>query len=192
MTNCSSRQTALRPGRSPSMRLPHRSGPGLRRWGRRRAAAPTPTTGSKTCSDSTCTASTWSCPEFQRPEIGDTIGYGPNRMRVERVEPEHVLAWRSKDGNWVWTFVLEEHYGAHPIDQPQPLPTSFTRARRSEWLRWNRLHSSWNGRCSTASNNERNGLRPTGPRRSWRAMQLNVQPLVRLPPEGFPRHIRRS
>ena len=46
-------------------------------------------------------------PEFQHPQIGDTIGYGPNRMRLERIEPEHVLAWRSEDGNWVWTFVLE-------------------------------------------------------------------------------------
>jgi hypothetical protein len=45
-------------------------------------------------------------PEFQHPEVGETIGYGPNRMRVERVEPEQVLAWRSEDGNWVWTFVL--------------------------------------------------------------------------------------
>jgi hypothetical protein len=51
-------------------------------------------------------------PEFQRPRIGDTIGYGPNQMRVERVEPEHVLAWRSEDGNWVWTFVLEERDGS--------------------------------------------------------------------------------
>jgi hypothetical protein len=50
-------------------------------------------------------------PGFQHPEIGDTIGYGPNRMRVERVEPEHVLAWRSEDGNWVWTFVLDGHDG---------------------------------------------------------------------------------
>ena len=32
-------------------------------------------------------------------------------MRVERVEPEHVLAWRSEDGNWVWTFVVSEHDG---------------------------------------------------------------------------------
>ena len=46
-------------------------------------------------------------PEFQHPQIGDTIGYGPNRMRLERVEPERVLAWRSEDGNWVWTFVIE-------------------------------------------------------------------------------------
>jgi len=47
-------------------------------------------------------------PEFQHPALGDTIGFGKNRMRLERVEPEHVLAWRSEDGNWVWTFVLRE------------------------------------------------------------------------------------
>ena len=46
--------------------------------------------------------------EFQDPEVGDTIGFGSNEMRVERVEPNHVLAWRSRDGNWVWSFVLEE------------------------------------------------------------------------------------
>ena len=50
-------------------------------------------------------------PEFQHPQVGDTIGYGPNRMRLERVEPEHVLAWRSEDGNWVWSFVLDEQHG---------------------------------------------------------------------------------
>jgi hypothetical protein len=49
--------------------------------------------------------------EFQHPEVGDTIGYGKNRMRLERVEPEHVLANRSEDGNWVWTFVLRERAG---------------------------------------------------------------------------------
>jgi hypothetical protein len=50
-------------------------------------------------------------PEFQHPEVGDTIGLGTNRMRLERIEPRHVLAWRSDDGNWVWTFVLEDHDG---------------------------------------------------------------------------------
>jgi hypothetical protein len=50
-------------------------------------------------------------PEFQDPQVGDIIGYGANHMRVERLEPGHVLAWRSEDGNWVWTFVLEEHDG---------------------------------------------------------------------------------
>ena len=51
-------------------------------------------------------------PEFQHPEVGDTIGFGANQMRLERAEPERVLAWRSADGNWVWTFVLEERGGA--------------------------------------------------------------------------------
>ncbi len=51
-------------------------------------------------------------PEFQHPEIGNTIAYGSNRMRLERVDPGHVLAWRSEDGNWVWTFVLEELNGS--------------------------------------------------------------------------------
>jgi hypothetical protein len=50
-------------------------------------------------------------PEFQSPAVGDTIGYGSNRMRLERVEAPHVLAWRSEDGNWVWTFVLDERDG---------------------------------------------------------------------------------
>jgi hypothetical protein len=50
-------------------------------------------------------------PEFQHPDVGDTLGLGSNRMRLELVEPGHVLAWRSEDGNWVWTFVLEEHDG---------------------------------------------------------------------------------
>jgi hypothetical protein len=51
-------------------------------------------------------------PEFQNPVLGETIGFGSNHMRLERVEPRRVLAWRSRDGNWVWTFVLEEHGGA--------------------------------------------------------------------------------
>jgi hypothetical protein len=51
-------------------------------------------------------------PEFQHPQVGDTIDYGANRMRIERVEPEHVLAWRSEDGNWVWAFVLEKSGGS--------------------------------------------------------------------------------
>jgi hypothetical protein len=45
-------------------------------------------------------------PEFQDPHVGDVIGLGPNRIWLELVEPEHVLAWRSQDGNWVWAFPL--------------------------------------------------------------------------------------
>ena len=50
-------------------------------------------------------------PEYQRPLVGDAISLGPNRMRVERVDPQQALAWRSDDGNWVWAFVLEERAG---------------------------------------------------------------------------------
>jgi hypothetical protein len=50
-------------------------------------------------------------PEFQHPQVGDSMGYGSNRMRFERIEPDHALALRSEDGNWVWTFVLEEQDG---------------------------------------------------------------------------------
>ena len=49
--------------------------------------------------------------QFQHPEVGETIAFGSNEMRLERVEPDHVLAWRSRDGNWVWTFVLEGQHG---------------------------------------------------------------------------------
>jgi hypothetical protein len=45
-------------------------------------------------------------PEYQHPQVGDTIELGSNRMRLELVEPRQALAWRSDDGNWVWTFVL--------------------------------------------------------------------------------------
>ena len=50
-------------------------------------------------------------PEYQYPQVGDTLGYGKNRMRTERVDPQQVLATRSQDGNWVWTFILREQDG---------------------------------------------------------------------------------
>ena len=50
-------------------------------------------------------------PDYQHPQVGETLGYGKNRMRFERVEPPHVLATRSEDGNWVWSFVLDEQDG---------------------------------------------------------------------------------
>jgi hypothetical protein len=50
-------------------------------------------------------------PEFQHPQLGETIGLGQNRMRLEICDTEHVLAWRSEDGNWAWTFALHERDG---------------------------------------------------------------------------------
>lgn len=45
-------------------------------------------------------------PEFQHPEIGDTISLGANRMSLKRIDPEQCLAWGSDDGDWVWSFAL--------------------------------------------------------------------------------------
>jgi hypothetical protein len=50
-------------------------------------------------------------PEFQHPRVGDVIRYGSNEMRVELADEPHALAWRSEDGNWVWSFVISEHEG---------------------------------------------------------------------------------
>ena len=47
-------------------------------------------------------------PEFQNPRLGDTIGFGTNEMRLDVLEPERALVWRSADGNWVWSFVLRQ------------------------------------------------------------------------------------
>jgi hypothetical protein len=49
--------------------------------------------------------------EYQHPQVGDGFGYGANKMSFEIVDPEHVLATRSADGNWVWSFILDEHDG---------------------------------------------------------------------------------
>ena len=50
-------------------------------------------------------------PEFQHPEIGESFGFGANRMTYAIVEPEHALTVRSGDGNWVWSFILDERDG---------------------------------------------------------------------------------
>jgi hypothetical protein len=49
--------------------------------------------------------------EYQHPQVGDGFGYGANKMSYKIVEPEHVLATQSADGNWVWAFVLKEEDG---------------------------------------------------------------------------------
>jgi hypothetical protein len=50
-------------------------------------------------------------PEYQHPQVGDGFGYGTNKLSFKIVEPEHVLATQSADGNWVWTLVLGEQDG---------------------------------------------------------------------------------
>ena len=50
-------------------------------------------------------------PQYQHPQVGEGFGFGENRMRYALVEPERVLALRSENGNWVWSFVLGERDG---------------------------------------------------------------------------------
>jgi hypothetical protein len=66
-------------------------------------------------------------PEFQRPEVGDTIELGSNRMRLERVEPRHALAWRSEDGDWLLDVRACGRWWDDDADQPKPLPSPLAR-----------------------------------------------------------------
>jgi hypothetical protein len=50
-------------------------------------------------------------PEYQHPQVGEGFGHGTNKMSFKIVEPEHVLATQSADGNWVWSFILDERDG---------------------------------------------------------------------------------
>jgi hypothetical protein len=52
-------------------------------------------------------------PELQELEVGRVLRSrgGGVGMRIEILEPEHVLSSRSEDGTWVWTFVLEDERG---------------------------------------------------------------------------------
>jgi hypothetical protein len=47
-------------------------------------------------------------PDYQHPQVGEGFGYGSNKMSFKIVEPERVLATQSADGNWVWSFILDE------------------------------------------------------------------------------------
>jgi hypothetical protein len=75
-------------------------------------------------------------PEFQRPGVGDTIELGSNRMRLELVEPRHALAWRSEDGNWLWTFVLVDRGGRTRLISRTASVSARSR-RVSACCRWN-------------------------------------------------------
>jgi hypothetical protein len=50
-------------------------------------------------------------PDYQDPQVGEGVGYGTNKMSFKIVEPEHVLATQSADGNWVWSFILDQQDG---------------------------------------------------------------------------------
>jgi hypothetical protein len=47
-------------------------------------------------------------PELQQLEVGDVLPMRPHDpgMRVEVLEPERAISFRSEDGAWVWSFAL--------------------------------------------------------------------------------------
>jgi hypothetical protein len=118
-------------------------------------------------------------PDLQHPQIGETISYGKNRMRIGRLEPERVLAWRSEDGKWVWTFVLAPTArGTRLISR-----TAFAcRASSTEsgWPRWNQRRCSWRERCCSASNGAPSG----SPRRTRAVARRELVPPARPAPAG--------
>ncbi len=50
-------------------------------------------------------------PEFQDLKVGDTLVVGRDEMRVERLDPQRVMVWRSGNGRWVWIFALDREDG---------------------------------------------------------------------------------
>jgi hypothetical protein len=98
----------------PSTSTPRQTtfGRGSLRWVRLRAAGPTAYDWIENLLGLNMHSVDRVLPEFQNPQTGDTIDLGSNRMRLELVEPRHALAWRSEDGNWVWSFVLADRDGS--------------------------------------------------------------------------------
>ena len=47
-------------------------------------------------------------PQFQDLEVGDVLPVGPKgpHMRVEVLDSQQAVVFRSEDGNWVWAFAL--------------------------------------------------------------------------------------
>ena len=57
-------------------------------------------------------------PEFQNPAVGDTLGYGTNRMRVERVRRGGDFLALPRTATGCGAFLLSEEQRSHPADQP--------------------------------------------------------------------------
>ena len=66
-------------------------------------------------------------PEFQHPAVGDTIGLGANRMRIERVEPR-ARPRLALGGRQLGLGVRPRRAGRlDALDQPQPVPAADAR-----------------------------------------------------------------
>ena len=62
--------------------------------------------------------------EYQQPHVGDVLGYGTNRMRLERVEPRRVLAIPFRRRQLGLELRARRARRKDSVDQPQPLPAA--------------------------------------------------------------------
>ena len=67
--------------------------------------------------------------EYQHPQVGETLGYGSNRMRFERVEPRRVLAKPFRRRQLGLELRARRARRTDPTDQPQPLPAPLLTAK---------------------------------------------------------------
>jgi hypothetical protein len=135
-------------------------GRGSRRWGRRPAAAHT-----YDWIESVLGLNPQSVdavlPQFQHPEVGDSIEFGSNRMRLGPVQPDRVLARRSADGNWVWSFVLTQHEGStRMISRNRFRPPTLAHRHGADGGGFTRDGAQDAARDPTASRTIQSGLTP--------------------------------
>ena len=95
-------------------------------------------------------------PEFQQPQIGDTIGYGQtscaSSASIQSVSLRGALTTATGCGR-----SSSRGAGARP-GSSAATAFVFPRSRLgSACFRWSRRHSSWSGRCCAASDSVRNG-----------------------------------
>ena len=68
-------------------------------------------------------------PQYQHLEVGDVLPVGPGPgMRVEILDPQRSLVFRSEDGAWVWAFVLVEEDGGTRLISRNRIATAHAHA----------------------------------------------------------------
>jgi hypothetical protein len=70
--------------------------------------------------------------EFQDLKVGDVLPVGEKgpRMRVEVLDPQRALVFRSDDGTWIWAFVLDPRNGTTRLVSRNRIRTPRTSAAR--------------------------------------------------------------
>ncbi|MFT4086041.1 MAG: SRPBCC family protein [Gordonia sp. (in: high G+C Gram-positive bacteria)] len=57
-------------------------------------------------------------PQFQHPELGERVEFGPNVMEVVRIDPDRAFVIATLDGDWVWSFnIVDSPFGTRLISR---------------------------------------------------------------------------